>query len=232
MFKELKREAFEANCAIVDHGLVKLSFGNASALDRSKAVFAIKPSGVAYSKLSPELMVLVDLDGQQLEPGLRPSSDCPTHRRLYTAFENVGGVVHTHSVNATAFAQAGRSIPIVGTTHADFFGGDVPVTRKLRPSEIGQDYEWHTGEVIVELFAATGLSPLDTPAVIVNRHGPFAWGATVHEAVQHAVAVEYVAELAFLSESLNAKLTCIEPELRLKHFARKHGPNAYYGQQK
>jgi L-ribulose-5-phosphate 4-epimerase len=228
MLEELKREAYEANVALPRQGLINLTFGNASAIDRGRGIFAIKPSGVDYAVLKPEDMVLVDLEGKQVEGKLRPSSDTPTHRRLFLAFESIGGVVHTHSSHATAFAQAGRSIPIFGTTHADYFFGDVPVTRKMTPQEISTAYEWETGNVIVERF--NGLDPLDFPAVLVNRHAPFTWGPTVAKAVEVAVAVECIAHMALMSLQLEPKLAPIEPELLQKHFKRKHGPAAYYGQ--
>lgn len=228
MLEELKREAYEANVALPRHGLINLTFGNASAIDRSRGIFAIKPSGVDYAALRPEDMVLVDLEGNQVEGRLRPSSDTPTHRRLFLAFGAIGGVVHTHSSRATAFAQAGRAIPIFGTTHADYFAGEVPVTRKLTPDEIASAYEWETGNVIVERFA--GVDPLDFPGVLVNRHAPFTWGPTVAKAVEVAVAVECIAHLALMSLQLEPGLAAIEPELLHKHFKRKHGPGAYYGQ--
>lgn len=228
MLEDLKREAYEANLALPRQGLINLTFGNASAIDRGRGIFAIKPSGVDYAVLQPDDMVLVDLEGQQVEGRLRPSSDTPTHRRLFLAFDAIGGVVHTHSSYATAFAQAGRPIPIFGTTHADYFFGDVPVTRKMAPGEIATAYEWETGNVIVERLA--GLDPLDFPAVLVNRHAPFTWGPTVAKAVEVAVAVECIAQLALASLQLEPRLTPIEPELLQKHFRRKHGPAAYYGQ--
>ncbi|HEY0946362.1 MAG TPA: L-ribulose-5-phosphate 4-epimerase [Opitutaceae bacterium] len=228
MLEELKREAYEANIALPQHGLINLTFGNASAIDRAKGIFAIKPSGVDYVSLKPEDMVLVDLDGNQVEGRLRPSSDTPAHRRLYLGFASVGGVVHTHSSSATAFAQAGRPIPIFGTTHADYFYGDVPVTRKMTPQEIASAYEWETGNVILERFK--DLDPLDFPAVLVNRHAPFTWGPTVKKAVEVAVATECVAHMALMSLQLEPSLARIEPELLNKHFKRKHGPGAYYGQ--
>ncbi len=233
MLEELKREAYEANLALPRHGLINLTFGNASAIDRSRGIFAIKPSGVDYAALTPEQMVLVDLEGKIVEGNLRPSSDTPTHRRLFLAFPGVGGVVHTHSSHATAFAQAGRAIPIFGTTHADYFFGDIPVTRKMTAAEIGGGaYEWETGNVIVERFGAGGLDPSDFPAVLVNRHAPFTWGPTVAKAVEVAVAVECIAHMALMSLQLEPKLAPIEPELLNKHFKRKHGPGAYYGQAK
>ena len=231
MLTELKREAYEANLLLPKHGLINLTFGNASALDRAKGIFAIKPSGVAYAVLKPKDMVLVDLAGKKVEGKLNPSSDTPTHRRLYLAFKTLGGIVHTHSSHATAFAQAGRPVPIFGTTHADYFYGEIPVTRKLTIKEIaGGAYEWETGNVIVERFTKDRLDPLDCPGVLVNRHAPFTWGATVAEAVEVAVAAECCAHLALMSLALDPKLGAIEPELLNKHFNRTHGPGAYYGQ--
>ncbi len=233
MLPELKREAYEANMALPKHGLINLTFGNASAIDRAKGIFAIKPSGVDYAALKPEDMVLVDLEGKIVEGNLRPSSDTPTHRRLFIAFPSIGGVVHTHSSHATSFAQAGRSIPIFGTTHADYFFGDIPVTRKMTAAEIGGGaYEWETGNVIVERFTASSFDPADFPAVLVNRHAPFTWGPTVAKAVEVAVAVECIAHMALMSLQLEPKLPTIETELLNKHFKRKHGPGAYYGQPK
>ena len=228
MLEELKREAYEANLLLPKHGLITLSFGNASAIDRSQGIFAIKPSGVDYADLTPDEMVLIDLEGKVVEGKLKPSSDTPTHRRLYLGFAAIGGVVHTHSRHATAFAQAGRSIPIFGTTHADYFGGDVPVTRKMTPAEIADAYEWETGSVILERFK--GLDPCDFPGVLVNRHAPFTWGQSVGKALEAAVAVEAVAQMALMSLQLDPRLAAIEPELLKKHFNRKHGPGAYYGQ--
>ena len=229
MLTELKREAYEANLLLPKHGLINLAFGNASALDRARGIFAIKPSGVDYAVLKPKDMVLVDLAGKKVEGRLNPSSDTPTHRRLFLAFPAIGGVVHTHSSHATAFAQAGRAIPILGTTHTDYFNGDIPVTRKLTPKEIGGGaYEWETGNVIVECFRK--LDPLDFPAVLVNRHAPFTWGRSVAKAVEVAVAVECIAHLALMTLQLKPQLSTIEPALLAKHFKRKHGPGAYYGQ--
>lgn len=230
MLEDLKREAYEANIALPRHGLITLAFGNASALDRARGIFAIKPSGVDYSLLKPDDMVLIDLEGNQVEGKFRPSSDTPTHRRLYLGFPSIGGVVHTHSSRATAFAQAGRAIPIFGTTHADYFFGDVPVTRKMTPEEIASAYEWETGSVILERFLTDSLDPQDFPAVLVNRHAPFTWGPTVKKAVEVAVATEAVAHMAMMSLQLEPALPRIEPELLNKHFKRKHGPAAYYGQ--
>ncbi len=231
MLQELKREAYEANLALPRHGLINLTFGNASAIDRARGIFAIKPSGVAYADLKPADMVLIDLEGRKIEGKLNPSSDTPTHRRLLLAFKDIGGVVHTHSSHATSFAQAGREIPIFGTTHADYFYGDIPVTRKMTAKEIGGGaYEWETGNVIVERFHQGKLDPADFPAVLVNRHAPFTWGKNVAKAVEVAVAVECIAHMALMSLSLEPKLKTIEPALLNKHFKRKHGPGAYYGQ--
>ncbi|MET3599659.1 L-ribulose-5-phosphate 4-epimerase [Martelella mangrovi] len=228
MYTEIRREAYEANIALPRHGLINLTFGNASAVDRDKGVFAIKPSGVDYDELSPENMVIVDFDGEIVEGNMRPSSDTPTHRCLLMAFEGIGGVVHTHSTKATAFAQAGRAIPNFGTTHADYFYGEIPVTRKMTPEEIASAYEWETGNVILERFK--GLNPLDFPGVLVNRHAPFTWGKSVAKSVEVAVAVECIAEMALMSIQINPGLQAIEQELLDKHFLRKHGATAYYGQ--
>jgi L-ribulose-5-phosphate 4-epimerase len=228
MFKELKREAYEANVALPRHGLINLTFGNASAIDRGGAVFAIKPSGVDYAALAPEDMVVVDLEGRKVEGRLNPSSDTPTHRRLFLAFPDIGGVVHTHSSYATAFAQAGRPIPILGTTHADYFNGEVPVTRKMTASEIASDYEWQTGNVIVERMR--NCDPADCPGVLVNRHAPFTWGSSAAKALETAVAVECIAHMALMSLQLEPNLEPIEEALLNKHFRRKHGAGAYYGQ--
>ena len=231
MLTELKREAYEANLALPRHGLIHFTFGNASALDRDRGIFAIKPSGVPFEKLRPFDMVLIDLSGKKVEGKLAPSSDTPTHRRLYLEFKQIGGIVHTHSCHATAFAQAGQAIPNLGTTHADYFAGEIPITRKLTRAEISGDlYEWETGNVIVERFQKNSLAPLDVPGVLVNRHAPFTWYTSVAQAVEIAVAVEYLAHMAFLSLQLDPRLKAIEPALSAKHFLRKHGPAAYYGQ--
>jgi len=228
MLTELKREAYEANLALPRHGLVHLNFGNASALDRRRGIFAIKPSGVDYPQLRVAAMVLVDLEGRLVEGRLRPSSDTPTHAELYRGFSKIGGIVHTHSVYATAFAQAGRPIPALGTTHADFFFGDVPVTRQLRKSEIEAAYEIETGRVIRETFARR--DPNETPAVLVNRHAPFAWGPTAAKAVENAVALELCARLAGYTLRLDPGISSLEKPLLARHFLRKHGAAAYYGQ--
>ncbi|HSB38173.1 MAG TPA: L-ribulose-5-phosphate 4-epimerase AraD [Gaiellaceae bacterium] len=228
---ELREQALLANREIVGAGLVVLTFGNASAVDRAAGVMAIKPSGVPYDELDPESMVVVDLESGEVREGAgRPSSDTPTHLVLYRAFEQVGGIVHTHSPFATAWAQARREIPCLGTTHADHFRGAVPVTRLLGREEIEGDYERHTGEVIVETLAGLGLDPLERPAALVACHGPFAWGADAEHAVENAVALEVVAESSFRSELLRPGVEQIEPGLLDRHFLRKHGPGAYYGQ--
>lgn len=227
-FAALKREAYEANIALPRHGLINLTFGNASAADRARGVFAIKPSGVDYAALAWEHMVVVDLEGTIVEGDLRPSSDTPTHRRIYRAFDGVGGVVHTHSTCATAFAQAGRAIPNFGTTHSDYFRGAVPVTRKMTRQEIGGEYEWETGNVIVECVGAN--DPDACPGILVDRHAPFTWGWTAAKAVEAAVALECVADIALKSLQLRPDLEPIEEVLCGRHFERKHGAGAYYGQ--
>jgi L-ribulose-5-phosphate 4-epimerase len=228
MFKELKREAYEANMLLPRHGLINLNFGNASALDRGRGIFAIKPSGVDYGKLRPSDMVLVDLKGRRVEGRLRPSSDTPTHAELYRGFPHAGGVVHTHSFYATAFAQAGREIPVMGTTHSDFFLGAVPVTRPMARRAIEGDYEAETGRAILRRFAR--LDPREIPAVLVLHHGPFTWGATAEKAEEVAVAVELCAKLAYHTLSLGPVGAGIIAGLMNRHFRRKHGPGAYYGQ--
>jgi L-ribulose-5-phosphate 4-epimerase len=228
MLNELKREAFEANLALPAHGLVNLNFGNASAVDRKRGVIAIKPSGVSYLKMQASDMVLVDLEGRKVEGKLRPSSDTATHLEIYRSFPKAGGVVHTHSVHATAFAQAGLPIPVLGTTHSDFFRGPVPVTRELTLRELGAGYEADTGKVIVETFAKQ--NPEEIPAVLVNRHGPFTWGHSADEAVENAVALELCARLASITLGLKPKGLRFPRALLDRHFCRKHGDDAYYGQ--
>lgn len=228
MLTELKRQAYEANLALPAHGLVHLNFGNASALDRARGVVAIKPSGVSYDVLRPADMVLVDLEGRPVEGKLRPSSDTPTHLVLYRAFAHIGGVTHTHSFHASAFAQAGRAIPVLGTTHADFFRGPVPVTREMTRKEIAGAYEAATGDVIVAAFARK--SPVEVPGVLVSRHGPFTWGETVAAAVENAVALELCARLAAETLALRPTGRRFPPVLLNRHFNRKHGTGAYYGQ--
>lgn len=228
---KLQEQAFEANRAIVRAGLVVLTFGNVSCLDRAEGVIAIKPSGVAYDDLRPDEMVVVELETGNVVAGeRRPSSDTPTHRVLYRRFAEIGGIVHTHSPAATAWAQAGRALPCLGTTHADHFRGAVPVTRALAREEIRGNYEELTGEVIVETFVGRGLDPLETPAALVASHGPFAWGGDVERAVANAVALETVAGLAMQTLALRADVASLDDDLLERHFSRKHGPGAYYGQ--
>lgn len=227
-FAAIREECCAANVALPAAGLVDLTFGNVSVCDRAAGVFAIKPSGVAYDKLSPAEMVIVDMDGEIVEGALRPSSDTPTHRRLFLAFEHARAVVHTHSRHAVAFAQAGREIPLLGTTHADYFRGAVPVTRALTAKEIESDYEWETGNVIVERFA--GLDPSEIQAVLVRNHGPFTWGGSGAKAVENAVALEIIAQMAMQALALDPAAPSPARELADKHFLRKHGPSAYYGQ--
>jgi len=228
LHRALRESAYVTNRQLGASGLVDLTFGNASVFDPAAGVFAIKPSGVPYAELTPARMVLIDLEGRVVEGKLRPSSDTPTHRRLFQAFPGVRAVVHTHSRYAVSFAQAGRPVPCFGTTHADFFNGAVPVTRPLTREEIARDYEWNTGNVIVETFR--GREPLDVPAVLVWRHGPFTWGPTGVAAVEYAFALELVAQLAAQTLALAPQRDPIEPELLGRHFQRKHGPDATYGQ--
>jgi L-ribulose-5-phosphate 4-epimerase len=230
-FAELRERVVAANLALVDAGLVVLTFGNASAADRAAGVMAIKPSGVAYAALRPEDVPVVDLaTGDVVAGAQRPSSDTPTHLVLYRALSEVNGVVHTHSPFATAWAQARRDVPCLGTTHADHFRGPVPVTRALTVAEIESEYEERTGAAVVETLATRGLEPLAMPAALVASHGPFAWGAEVEDAVENAVALEAVAAGAYRSLALAPGLAEIPEVLLERHFARKHGAAAYYGQ--
>ncbi|WP_309400142.1 L-ribulose-5-phosphate 4-epimerase AraD [Cerasicoccus maritimus] len=228
--RAIREECFEANLALPKTGLVDLTFGNVSVLDENVGVFAIKPSGVDYAALRAEDMVVVDLNGNVVAGKLRYSSDTPTHRRLFLAFAEYGvrSVVHTHSRCAVAFAQAGREIPCLGTTHADHFYGSVPVTRKMTDAEINGQYEWETGNVIVERFG--GMNPLDVPAVLVNDHGPFVWNVSGGKAVEYALALEVAADMALKTLALSPGQAAVDETLLDKHFLRKHGKNAYYGQ--
>lgn len=228
MLEELKEQVLRANLALPEHGLVTFTWGNVSGIDREKGLVVIKPSGVPYPSLRKEHLVVVDLDGNKVEGDLKPSSDTPTHLVLYKAFKDIGGVVHTHSSWATSFAQAGRGIPAFGTTHADYFYGEIPCTRKMTPEEINGAYEEETGNVIVETFV--GKNPMDIPGVLVNMHGPFSWGKDPMEAVHNAVVLEEVSKMAFNTIMLNSDIGPMDIELLNKHFLRKHGANAYYGQ--
>ncbi len=228
MLDDLKAQVCEANRLLESYRLVIFSWGNVSAIDRDQGVVAIKPSGVKYADLTPGDIVLIDLDGKRVEGDLNPSSDTPTHLILYKAFPNIGGITHTHSRFATVFAQACRPIPPLGTTHADHFHGDVPLTRPLRKPEVEADYEANTGHVIVDRF--TKLNPDDVPGVLVATHGPFTWGKTPSESVKHSVILEEIAHMAYATLTLNPQSLCLPPYILDKHFERKHGPNAYYGQ--
>ena len=229
MLEELKKQVCQANLALVAAGLVIETWGNVSGVDRSAGAMVIKPSGVSYEGMKPEHMAVVSLvKGTVIDGALKPSSDTPTHLELYRAFGDIGGVVHTHSLYATAWAQARRFIPPLGTTHADYFHGPVPLTRAMTAEEIRADYEANTGKVIVERFA--GADPLATPAVLVAGHGPFAWGKSPQQAVENAVVLEHLARLASLTLAIEPNPQPISSELLDKHFLRKHGPGRYYGQ--
>jgi len=227
MLEELKEQVCRANLDLVKHGLVIFTWGNVSGIDREKGLVVIKPSGVSYDNMKPEDMVILDLDGNIAEGKYKPSSDTPTHLVLYKSFKNIGGIVHTHSEWATSWAQAGLGIPAIGTTHADYFYGEIPCTRKMTDKEIEGAYELETGNVIVERFK--NLDPDSIPGVLVNNHGPFSWGKDAGKAVFNAVVLEEVAKMAFHSFQLNAYAT-MPQNLLDKHFLRKHGKDAYYGQ--
>jgi len=227
--ENLKQLAYESNLALVRHNLVQFTWGNVSAIDRKQGLIVIKPSGVSYDDLREDSMVVLDLNGNIVEGNLRPSSDTATHLVLYRHFPMIGGVVHTHSTYATAWAQARRTIPNIGTTHSDYFSQEIPCTRPMTEAEIHGDYETETGNVIVECFREQNIDQLHVPGVLVSNHGPFAWGKSADDAVHNAVVLEEVAKMAFLTHSLNPQLP-MNPALIEKHFARKHGPNAYYGQ--
>ena len=232
MLEELKEKVCKANLDLVRHGLVIFTWGNVSGIDREHGLVVIKPSGVSYDDMRPADMVVVDLaSGRVVEGDLRPSSDTPTHLAIYRAWPEVGGVVHTHSTYATAWAQAGLDIPNIGTTHADYFHDAVPCTADMTEAEVKGDYELETGNVIVRRFADAGINPMHTPGVLVKNHGPFAWGTSPADSVHNAVVLEQVARMAYIAETLNPSLT-MNPLLIEKHFSRKHGPNAYYGQKK
>ena len=227
---KLRREVMEANLEIVRQGLVISTFGNASGIWREKGLVVIKPSGVDYDSLTPDLLVVADLEGNRVEGELNPSSDLATHLVLYRAFLNIGGVVHTHSRFATAWAQAGRQIPCLGTTHADYFHGSVPITEPMSREEIELNYEENTGEIITRRFRE--ISCTSFPAVLVYGHGPFAWGRDARDAAHNALLLEEIARIAYYTETLNSSIEPIPNALRDKHFLRKHGPDAYYGQKR
>ena len=235
MLEKLKKDVCRANLELVRHGLVIFTWGNVSGIDRESGLVVIMPSGVSYDNMKPSDMVVVDLDGRVMEGKLKPSSDTPTHLVLYRAFPEIGGVVHTHSTYATAWAQAGLDIPNIGTTHSDYFHEDNPCTRSMKKAEVFGEYEKETGNVIVESFKE--MNPMDTPAVLVRNHGPFTWGTDADNAVHNAVVLEQVAKMGFVSMSLNLSTLDVvnhKPSMNKllieKHFSRKHGPNAYYGQ--
>jgi L-ribulose-5-phosphate 4-epimerase len=226
--QKLKQQVLDANLALPQYGLVTFTWGNVSGIDRQRGLVAIKPSGVAYDGMTADDIVVVDLSGNVVEGQWRPSSDTATHLALYRRYPTLGGVVHTHSCHATAWAQAGLAIPALGTTHADYFHGDIPCTRPLTAEEVQGKYEHNTGEVIIETMGNN--EPLHTPGIIVWQHGPFAWGKSADEAVHNAVVMEEVAKMAWMARGINPQLKPIDPWLMEKHFSRKHGPNAYYGQ--
>lgn len=228
MLENLKEQVCKANCMLPKHGLVTFTWGNVSAIDRESGLIVIKPSGVEYDDLTPDKMVVVNFNGDIVEGDLRPSSDTPTHIHLYKNFDGIGGVVHTHSTNATAFAQARSPISAYGTTHADYFYGDIPCTRELTAAETVRYYEENTGRVIVEAFKL--IDPVAVPGVVVANHGPFAWGKDAAEAVHNAVVMEEVARMAILMKTINPNSNSIPKYILDKHYNRKHGENAYYGQ--
>lgn len=230
MLEELKRQVYEANMMLPKYGLVTFTWGNVSGLDAESGLFVIKPSGVEYDKLTPDDMVVMDLDGNKVEGKYKPSSDTATHLELYKAFPEIGGIVHTHSSYATSWAQAGRSIPCYGTTHADYIYGEVPCVRCLTKDEIADAYEENTGHLIVREFARLKKDPMAVPAVLCKNHGPFSWGKDAMDAVHNAVVLEEVAKMAYRTETINPKVVEAPKELQDKHYFRKHGTNAYYGQ--
>ena len=232
MLEELKKQVYAANMELPARGLVTYTWGNVSGIDREKGLIVIKPSGVEYEELTPENLVVLDLEGNVVEGDLNPSSDTKTHIGLYRAFPQIGGIVHTHSTYAVAWAQAGEDIPCYGTTHADYFYGPIPCTRSLSPEEIERDYETETGNVIIETFRGRGIDPSYVPAVICQNHGPFTWGKDAAQAVYHAVVLEEVAKMAVLTRQVKADAPPAPQHIQDKHFMRKHGPNAYYGQKK
>ena len=230
MLEELKKQVYDANMKLPYYGLVTFTWGNVSGIDKEKGLFVIKPSGVDYEKLTPEDMVVMDLEGNKIEGRFKPSSDTPTHLELYKAFPEIGGIVHTHSSYATSWAQAGRGIPCYGTTHADYIYGEDPCLRCLTQEEIEEAYEENTGHLIVNEFTRMGKEIMAVPAVLCKNHGPFAWGKDAMDAVHNAVVLEEVAKMAYRTETINPKVAPAPKELQDKHYFRKHGANAYYGQ--
>ena len=231
MFEQLKRQVLEANLALPEHHLVTLTWGNVSAVDREQGVLVIKPSGVDYRTMTAEDMVVVSLEtGERIEGTKKPSSDTPTHRLLYLRFPHIGGIVHTHSRHATIWAQAGKAIPATGTTQADYFYGAIPCTRKMTDEEINGEYEWQTGELIAKTFEEHGLDPRQMPGVLVHSHGPFAWGVSAEDAVHNAIVMEEVAYMGLFCRQLTPDLPAMQQTLLDKHYLRKHGAKAYYGQ--
>ena len=230
MLEELKKQVYEANMELPRRGLITYTWGNVSGIDRESGYFVIKPSGVDYDKLTPDDMVVMDLEGNKIEGDLKPSSDTPTHLELYKKYPDIGGIVHTHSPEATSWAQAGRDIPCYGTTHADYIYGPVPCVRCLTKEEIEDAYEENTGHLIVNEFKRLGKDPKAVPAVLCKNHGPFAWGKDAKEAVHNAVVLEEVAKMAYRAETINPRIQPAPQELQDKHYYRKHGANAYYGQ--
>ncbi len=232
MLEELKKKVFEANMELPRRGLVTYTWGNVSGIDREKGLFVIKPSGVEYDELRPEDLVVMDLSGNKVEGELNPSSDTKTHLVLYNAFPQLGGIVHTHSPHAVGWAQAGEDIPCFGTTHADYFYGPVPCARHLTQEELDEDYELNTGKIIVETFQKRGIDPVAVPAVICFSHGPFTWGKDAAQAVYHAVVLEEVAKMAIYTRQVRPEALPAPQRILDKHYLRKHGPGAYYGQKK
>lgn len=230
MLSELKQQVLAANLSLPDYGLVTFTWGNVSAIDRQQGLVVIKPSGIAYEEMTIDDLVVVDLDGVVQEGRRKPSSDTDTHLALYRAFPVIGGIVHTHSRNATIWAQAGQAIPALGTTHADYFYGDIPCTRPMRDEEVIGDYERETGQVIIETFRQMKRDPQQVPGILVYSHGPFAWGNTAADAVHNAVVMEEVAAMAIATRQLAPTISPMQSVLLDKHFLRKHGKNAYYGQ--
>ena len=234
MLEQLKQQVYEANMELPRRGLVTYTWGNVSGIDRQSGLFVIKPSGVEYDELRPEDLVVLDLNGNKVEGKLNPSSDTKTHIELYKAFPELGGIVHTHSTHAVAWAawaQAGRDIPCFGTTHADYFYGPVPCARALTQEEIDEDYEKNTGKVIIEAFRGRNIQPMHVPGVVCSSHGPVTWGKDAAQAVYHAVVLEEVAKMALLTLQIDPNAAPAPQRIQDKHFLRKHGPNAYYGQQ-